>query len=59
MAALADQIHHCPVALPHLHFTQFQTDQLRPAEATTKQHGQHGVVALRSHANSTRTLEYF
>jgi hypothetical protein len=39
VAALADQVHHCPVALPHLHFIQFQPDQLRSAKATTEQHG--------------------
>jgi len=29
MSSLANQVHDCPVALPHLHLIQFQADQLR------------------------------
>jgi hypothetical protein len=39
VAALADQIHDCPVSLTHLDLIQLQADQLRSAEATTEQHG--------------------
>jgi hypothetical protein len=39
VAALADQIHYCPVSLTHLDLIQLQADQLRSAEATTEQHG--------------------
>lgn len=59
VTALADQIHHGPVPLTHLDVIQFQADQLRPAKATTKQHGQHCVVALGSHAIATRMFEHF
>src|ERR1700675_1395676 len=57
-AALSDKIYHCPVPLAHLDFIQLQADQLRSAEATTEQHGQHGVVALCSHTVTTSMLEY-
>ena len=59
VSALADQVHHCPVPLAHLDFIQLQADKCRSAKTTTKQQGQHRVVALRSHAISTSTLEYF
>jgi len=60
VAALADQIYHRPVPLAHLDFIQLQAHEFRSAKTTTKQQGQHGVVALRSHAISTthfRTAE--
>ena len=57
--ALANQVHHCPVPLAHLDFIQLQADKFRSAKTTTKQQGQHRVVAFRSHAISTSTLEYF
>src|ERR1700675_226935 len=56
---LPNQAHHCPVPLAHLDFIQLQADKFRSAKTTTKQQGQHRVVALRSHAISTSTLEYF
>src|SRR5207247_7598668 len=59
VAALADQVYHRPVPLAHLDFIQLQAHKFRSAKTTTKQQGQHGVVALRSHAISTSTLEYF
>jgi len=59
VAALADQVYHCPVPLAHLDFIQLQAHKFRSAKTTTKQQGQHGVVALRSHAISTSTLEHF
>jgi hypothetical protein len=58
VAALADQIHHCPVPLAHLDFIQLQAHKFRPAKTTTKQHGQHCVVALGSHAIATRMLQH-
>ena len=58
VAALADQVYHRPVPLAHLDFIQLQAHKFRSAKTTTKQQGQHGVVALRSHAISTSTLEY-
>src|SRR6266849_5623963 len=48
-----------PVPLAYLDFIQLQAHKFRSAKTTTKQQGQHGVVALRSHAISTSTLEYF
>ena len=57
--ALADQVYHRPMPLAHLDFIQLQAHKFRSAKTTTKQQGQHGVVALRSHAISTSTLEYF
>ena len=59
VAAFADQVYHRPVPLAHLDFIQLQAHKFRSAKTTTKQQGQHGVVALGSHAISTRTLEYF
>ena len=44
-----------PVPLAHLDFIQLQAHKFRSAKTTTKQQGQHGVVALRSHAISTST----
>ena len=57
MAALADQVYHRPVPLAHLDFIQLQAHKFRSAKTTTKQQGQHCVVALRSHAISTSTLQ--
>ena len=59
VAAFADQVYHRPVPLADLDFIHFQTHKFRSAKTTTKQQGQHGVVALRSHTISTSTLEYF
>ena len=59
VAALADEIYHRPVSLAHLDFIQLQAHKFRPAKTTTKQQGQHRVVAFGAHAFSTRTLEYF
>src|SRR6202140_943998 len=59
VSALPNQVHHGPVPLAHLDFIQLQADKFRSAKTTTKQQGQHRVVALRSHAISTSTLEYF
>jgi hypothetical protein len=59
VATLANQIHHRPVPLAHLDFVQLQADQLRPAEATTEQHGQHCIISLGTHAIATRLCEYF
>ena len=36
VAALADQVHHCPVTLTHLDLVQLQPDQLGSANATPK-----------------------
>ncbi len=57
VAALANQIHRRRVTLPHLDLIQLQADQLRSTKATTKQHGQHGIVSLGSHAVTRRTLQ--
>lgn len=54
MAALADQIHDRPVPLPHLNVAKLKSDQLRSAQAATKQHGQHGIVALGTGAGASR-----
>jgi hypothetical protein len=59
LPALANQVHHCPVPLAHLDFIQLQAHQFRSAEATTEQHGQHGVVSLGTQAIATRVLEHF
>ena len=59
VATLDDQIHGCPVTLTHLDLIQLQADQFRSAEATTKQHGQHGAVPLGTHAIATSVLQYF
>ena len=50
MPALADQIHHRPVSLAHLDLIYLQSYQFRSAKTTTKEHRQHGIVSLRSHA---------
>src|SRR5579872_3317960 len=57
VAALADQVNHCPVSLAHLDLVQLQADQLRSAEATTEQHGQHGIVSLGAHAIAVCSLQ--
>ena len=59
VATLADQIHGCPVTLTHLDLIQLQADQLGSAKATTKQHGQHRIVALGTHAIATSMFEHF
>jgi hypothetical protein len=59
VAALADQIHHCPVPLAHLDLIQLQANQLRSAEATTEKHGQHRVVTLGTHAIAISMFEHF
>jgi hypothetical protein len=59
VAALADQVYHYPVPLAHLDFIQLQTDQFRPTEAATKQHSQHGVIALGADAVATGMFEHF
>ena len=59
VAALADQVHHCPVPLAHLDFIQLQAHKFRSAKATTKQHGQHRVVSLGTHAIATSMFEHF
>jgi len=59
VTALADQIHHGPVPLTHLDLLQFQADQLGSAKATTKQHGQHGIVSLGTHVIATRMFQHF
>src|SRR6478672_2380248 len=46
VAALADQIDHCPVPLTHLDLVQLQPDQFGSAKATPKKQGQHRVVAF-------------
>jgi hypothetical protein len=58
VTALADQIHHSPVPLTHLDVIQPQAHKFRPAKATPKQHGEHRVVALGSHAIATRMFEH-
>jgi len=58
VATLADQVYHRPVSLAHLDVVQLQADQFRPAKATAKQHGQHRVVALGSHAIATRMFQH-
>src|SRR5215469_13997387 len=59
VATFANQINHGPVSLTHLDVVQLQTDQLRSSKATAKQHSQHRVVALGTHAVTTCSLEYF
>jgi len=56
--ALANQVHHCPVPLAHLDLVQLQADKFRSAEATTEQHGQHGVVTPGTHAIATSMCEH-
>src|SRR5208283_4762383 len=58
VATLANQINYCPVSLAHLDFIKLQAHKFRPAKTTTKQHGQHCVVALGSHAIATRMLQH-
>jgi hypothetical protein len=58
VATLTDQVYHGPVPLTNLDFIQLQANKFRPTKTTTKKQGQHGVVALSTHATSTRTLEY-
>src|SRR5713101_6284968 len=55
----ANQINNGPVSLAHLDVVQLQTDQFRPAKATTEQHGQHRIIALGAHSVSPRMLEHF
>jgi hypothetical protein len=59
VATFANQINHGPVPLPHLDVVQLQAHQFRSAKPATKQHGQHGVVALRPHRVSSRMFENF
>jgi hypothetical protein len=59
LVGFPDQVDHCPVPLTHLDFIQLQPDQFRSTEAATEEHGQHGVIALGTHAIPTSTLEYF
>ena len=59
VATLADQIHGCPVPLSHLDLIQLQADQLGSAKATTKQHGQHCIVSLGTHAIAPSMFEHF
>jgi hypothetical protein len=58
MPALADQIHHSPVPLAHLHLIHFQAHQFRSAEATSEQHGQHRMVSLGTHAIATGVVKH-
>ena len=59
VATFATQINHGPVSLAHLDVVQFQANQFRPSKTTTKQQGQHRVIALRAHTVTTSALEYF
>src|SRR5215472_6930060 len=59
VATFADQINHSPVSVAHLDVVQLQANQFRPSKATTEQHSQQGVVALRPHRVSPRMLEHF
>jgi len=59
MAALADQIHDCPMPLAHLNFVEFEANQLGSAQAATEQHGKHGVVARRTKAPAGGMFENF
>ena len=59
VATFANQINNGPVSLAHLDVVQLQTDQFRPAKATTEQHGQHRIIALGAHSVSPRMLEHF
>jgi hypothetical protein len=59
VATFANQIDHGPVSLTHLDVIELQANQLRPAKATTEQHGQHRVVPLRAYTVTTRVFEYF
>src|SRR6516165_1848131 len=59
VATFANQINYRPVPLAHLDVVQLQANEFRPAKTTTKQHGQHRVIALRPHAVTISPLEYF
>src|SRR6202142_2404874 len=59
LATFANQINNRPVSLAQLDVVQLQTDQFRPAKATTEQHGQHRIIALGAHRLSPRMLEHF
>ena len=59
VATFADQINHGPVSLAHLGVVELQANQFRSAKTTTKQHGQHRIIALRSHTFTTSVFEYF
>src|SRR5579864_4085264 len=59
VATFAEQINHRPVSMAHLDVVQLQANQFRSAKTTTKQQGQHRVVALGPHAIPTSMLEYF
>src|SRR6266566_7657316 len=59
VATFANQINNGPVSLAHLDVVQLQTEQFRPAKATTEQHGQHRIIALGAHSVSPRMLEHF
>src|SRR5215469_17441044 len=59
VATFADQIDHGPVSLAHLDVVQLQANQFRPSKPTTKQHGQHRIIALGAHTVTTSALEYF
>ena len=59
VSTFANQINHCPMSLAHLNVVQLQTDQFRPAKATTEQHGQHRIIALATHSLSPRMFEHF
>src|SRR5260370_20394532 len=58
VAALADQVYHRPVPLTHLDFIQLQAHKFRSTQTTTKQHGQHGAIALGALAVTASMLEY-
>ena len=59
VAALADQVYHRPVPLAHLDFVQLQAHKFRSAKTTTKQHGQHCIVTLGTHAIAMGMFEHF
>ena len=59
MATFANQINNATVSLAHLDCVQLQTDQFRPAKATTGQHGQHRIIALGDHSAFRLMLEHF
>jgi hypothetical protein len=58
MPSFANQVHDCPVALPHLHLIQLQAHEFRSPKATTEQHGQHCIVSLGTHAIAISTFEH-
>src|SRR5215813_3366036 len=59
VATFANQIDHGPVPLAHLNVVQLQAHQFRSPKTTTKQHGQHRVIALRAHSVTTSRAKYF